>query len=96
MTMLAPHETSPNTATRRESRQKPAADLEIKYRNEAANYVAAMIAELRQISGKAGFEKLVAVLETAYYEAYSLTDAKVQPPAAVNENTQTPLEPSHS
>lgn len=49
---------------------------EIKYREDAATYVAAMLAELRQIAGKAGFDKLVRSLDTAYYDAYGALDAK--------------------
>jgi len=49
---------------------------ELKYREDAAAYVAAMVAELRQIAGKAGFERLVKSLEAAYYEAYGALDAK--------------------
>lgn len=49
---------------------------EIKYRQDAAGYVAAMLAELRQIAGKAGFDKLVRSLDTAYYDAYGALDAK--------------------
>lgn len=49
---------------------------EIKYREDAAAYVAAMLAELRQIAGKAGFDKLVRSLDTAYYDAYGALDAK--------------------
>jgi len=53
-----------------------AASQEIKYREDAAAYVAAMLAELRQIAGKAGFDKLVRSLDTAYYDAYGALDAK--------------------
>lgn len=49
---------------------------EIKYREDAAGYVAAMLAELRQIAGKAGFDRLVKSLDAAYYEAYGALDAK--------------------
>jgi len=49
---------------------------EIKYREDAAAYVAAMLAELRQIAGKAGFDRLVKSLDAAYYEAYGALDAK--------------------
>lgn len=49
---------------------------EIKYREDAAAYVAAMLAELRQIAGKAGFDKLVRSLDTAYYDTYGALDAK--------------------
>ena len=53
-----------------------AASQEIKYREDAASYVAAMLAELRQIAGKAGFEKLVTSLDAAYYDAYVALDAR--------------------
>lgn len=66
-----------------------------RYRNDAASYVAAMIAELRLISGKAGFEKLVSALDAAYYEAYHLTDAKAKPaPGEGGEKSEGPLEPT--
>lgn len=96
MTMLAQHDTRSHNETSSRPRTKPSESLEIKYRTEAANYVAAMIAELRQISGKAGFEKLVGVLDTAYYEAYALMDPKAKPAGQPEEKTSTPLEPSHS
>jgi hypothetical protein len=48
---------------------------EIKYRQDAAQYVAAMLTELRQIAGKAGFDKLVASLDAAYYDAYAARDS---------------------
>lgn len=78
---------------------------EIKYRQDAANYVAAMLAELRQIAGKAGFDKLVKSLDTAYYEAYGVLDAPaketapaprtdVQPGA--EEKTSNTMEPNGS
>lgn len=58
--------------------------LALKYQEDAAGYVAAMIAELRQIAGKAGFDKLVKSLDAAYYDAYGALDAKAraaaQPP----------------
>lgn len=57
----------------------PAAPLqEIKYREDAAGYVAAMLAELRQISARAGFDKLVSSIDAAYYDAYGALDAKVR------------------
>lgn len=68
---------------------------EIKYRQDAANYVAAMLAELRQIAGKAGFEKLVGALDTAYYEAYGVMDARAKPaPAAPHEKIAKSVEPT--
>lgn len=72
---------------------------EIKYRQDAAGYVAAMLAELRQIAGKAGLDKLVKSLDTAYYEAYGALDAKareVAPPPhkAPTEKTSNAMEPN--
>ncbi len=55
-----------------------AAAHEIKYRQDAAAYVAAMLAELRQIAGKAGLDKLVKSLDAAYYEAYGALDARAR------------------
>lgn len=51
------------------------ADREITYRRDAASYVAAMLAELRQIAGKAGLDRLVMSLDAAYYEAYGAVDS---------------------
>lgn len=96
MTMLARQNTDSNNQASAQPKARPAASLEIKYRAEAASYVAAMIAELRQISGKAGFDKLVGVLDTAYYEAYTLMDPKVKAPEREDEKSSPPLEPSHS
>ena len=96
MTMLARQDIRPNGDAARQTRVKPAASLEIRYRTEAASYVAAMISELRQISGKAGFEKLVGVLDAAYYEAYTLTDPKTEAPQQASEKTSPGPEPTHS
>lgn len=59
----------------------PAAN-EFKFRQDVASYVVAMLAELRQIAGKAGFDKLVKSLDTAYYDAYGALDAKACEAAA--------------
>jgi hypothetical protein len=48
---------------------------EIEYRHDAAHYISSMLTELRQIAGKAGFEKLVTALDAAYYEAYGALGA---------------------
>ncbi|MFN4142542.1 hypothetical protein [Aestuariivirga sp.] len=45
---------------------------ETKYQQDMANYIAAMLAELRQMAGKAGFDRLVGTIDAAYYEAYGL------------------------
>ena len=55
---------------------------ELKYRHDTANYISAMLTELRQIADKAGFEKLVGALDAAYYEAYSVTGTRSKAPNA--------------
>lgn len=76
---------------RQEAAPAGAPPHEIKYRQDAASYVAAMLAELRQIAGKAGFDKLVTSLDTAYYEAYGALDAKAREavPASPGEADET-------
>lgn len=74
---------------------------EIKYRKDAANYVTAMLAELRQIAGKAGFHKLVKALDAAYYEACAALAAEVrdgasQPRNEAAEKTLKSMEPDGS
>lgn len=74
---------------------------EIKYREDAANYVTAMLAELRQIAGKAGFDKLVKALDAAYYEACAAVAAEVRDGASLPrnepvENTLKSMEPDGS
>ncbi|MFO1132629.1 MAG: hypothetical protein U1E16_11560 [Hyphomicrobiales bacterium] len=59
-----------------------AASHEMKFREDAAGYVAAMLAELRQISAKAGFDKLVSSLDAAYYVAYGALDDKARETAS--------------
>ncbi len=78
--------TAPHTQPEEES--APSA-REIKYRHDAANYIAAMLAELRQIAGKASFEKLVTSLDAAYYEAYSATGSR-KPAAAAEPEKISP------
>lgn len=106
MTMIA----SPRPLTRPHHNGSPengssheAAPHEIKYRQDAANYVAAMLAELRQIAGKAGFDKLVRSLDAAYYEAYGALDGKAREsaippqaggPNAAGEKISKSLEPN--
>lgn len=74
---------------------------EIKYRHDAAHYVSSMLTELRQIADKAGFDKLVAALDTAYYEAYGVLGAQGKAAAAPQERTNggnekisNPMEPT--
>jgi hypothetical protein len=73
-----------------------AASADVSYQTDAANYIAAMIAELRQISDKAGFEKLIGALDAAYYEAYALQEPKASAPATPEEKNPPPVEPSSS
>lgn len=73
---------------------------EMKYREDAAGYVAAMLAELRQIAGKAGFDKLVKSLDAAYYDAYGALDARARetappPRNQPGEKTSETVEPNH-
>lgn len=58
------------------------------YTHDAAHYAASLIAELRQIAGNAGMEKLVRALDAAYYEAYAI----MEPPnnAAPQRNGEKP------
>lgn len=99
MTMIAasPREHRPARATPADAAAAPAG--EIKYRQDAANYVAAMLAELRQIAGKAGFDKLVKSIDAAYYDAYGALDGKVQeaapaPAETAGEKTSNLMEPN--
>jgi hypothetical protein len=94
---------SRNGARQAEASESAAASHEIKYRQDAASYVTAMLAELRQIAGKAGFDKLVKSLDAAYYDAYGALDAKardatpapgtVVPPAGPEKNANS-VEPN--
>ena len=73
---------------------------EIKYRQDAANYIAAMLAELRQIAGKAGFDKLVKSLDGAYYDAYGVLDGRApealgEAPPQGREKISKTMEPNH-
>jgi hypothetical protein len=68
-----------------ETEEQPAPH-EIKYRHDAAHYISSMLTELRQIAGKAGFEKLVTALDAAYYEAYGALGAQAKTFAAPQED----------
>jgi len=78
-------------------RQEATAPHEDKYREDAAGYVAAMLTELRQIAGKAGFDKLVAAVDAAYYEAYAAQHQAAKPVGSEsNEKFSLPMEQSPS
>ena len=68
---------------------------EMKYRHDEVHYVADMLTELRQIAGKAGFEKLVASIDAAYYDAYAALDSNAQPaPGKAREKISSGAEPN--
>jgi hypothetical protein len=67
----------------------------IKYRHDTSHYVAAMLTELRQIAGKAGFERLVTALDAAYYEAYAAMGNHARPAAVeTHEKVSSSGEPT--
>lgn len=90
MTIMLRQENRPLNGSTPKPARRRAASLGVGYQKDAAHYVAAMIAELRQISGQAGFDKLVAQLDAAYYEAYAL----VEPKQGADEKSTPPEEPS--
>ena len=67
---------TPTTNGRGEATHNGGGAHEVKYREDIAGYVAAMLAELRQMAGKAGLDRLVATLDAAYYDAYAALDGK--------------------
>lgn len=97
MTIFTPQEHLSPATNGHAGAPEPASERDIKYRQDAANYVAAMVAELRQLSGKAGFDKLVAALDAAYYEAYSLMGGRASAPSAAQpEKISDRVEPTGS
>lgn len=56
-----------------------APDRQVKYRSDAAHYVAAMLINLRGIAEKAELNQLVTALEAAYYEASIAADTNEKP-----------------
>lgn len=55
--------------------------MDPRQKHEAAAYIASLLAGLRQIADGAELEKLVGALDNAFYEAFSLTNARNQPAA---------------
>lgn len=90
MTLIAPQERRMAKPLPQQNGSEAAPDREIKYRHDAANYVAAMLAELRSIAGKAGFDQLVTAIDAAYYEAYGALKA---PAPGSDKNTGAEVEP---
>ena len=63
--------------------QNPSGSSKIDYQQDAAGYIAALIAELRNLSGMAELDKLTRALDAAYYEAYAVTEQKRRPRGTV-------------
>jgi len=80
----------PHTVPSETGEQAPA--HEIKYRQDAARYVASMLTELRQIACKAGFDKLVSAVDAAYYEAYAAQESQAGPTV---EKSSKDMEQTH-
>jgi hypothetical protein len=57
-----------------DNQEKPADTNSVTFeqKRDAADYVAALVMELRMIADNAGLEKIVPPLEKAYYEAFSV------------------------
>jgi hypothetical protein len=57
-----------------DNQEKPADTNLVSFENkrDAADYIAALVMELRMIADNAGLEKIVPPLEKAYYEAFSV------------------------
>ena len=76
MSFTAQQERPETQGPRPEAEPEQASPHEMKYRRDTSHYLAAMLTELRQIAGKAGFERLVAAIDAAYYEAYAAMDTQ--------------------
>lgn len=63
------------------------APMDGRQKHEAAAYIASLLAGLRQIADGAELEKLVSALDNAFYEAFTLTNAK-QPVEASFEQSK--------
>jgi hypothetical protein len=94
MSMTAPQERQAAHRRHPEGEAAPSPH-ELKYRHDVAHYVADMLTELRQIAGKAGFDKLVGSLDAAYYDAYAALDANaIRTAAAPREKISSGVEPT--
>lgn len=62
------------------------APMDGRQKREAAAYIASLLAGLRQIADGAELEKLVAALDNAFYEAFTLTNAKQHLDAAAEQS----------
>ena len=64
--------------------RKTFSQVPFKYRHDAAQYVAAIVMELRQIAEQAELGKIVGALDEAYYEAYATLSNECQKEAQAN------------
>lgn len=78
---IATPQAQPKSHRREPEPAAPSAN-DITYRHDAAHYVAAMLAELRQIAGKAGLDKLVTTFDAAHYDASAAMDLHNTPAVA--------------
>lgn len=96
MTLTAPQERSTLHMPQPDGEAAPSA-RDLKYRHDAAHYVADMLTELRQIAEKAGFDKLVTSIDAAYYDAYGVLRSNARPaPADATEKIASGVEQSAS
>lgn len=70
-------------------RQGTNTELDMRYQQDAASYIAALLAELRNLSGMAELGKLTHALDSAYYEAYAVAEQR-RGPRAKPEDTNGP------
>ncbi len=59
--------------------QETSDESKLHYQQDAASYIAALLAELRNLSGMAELGKLTHALDTAYYEAYAIAEQRRMP-----------------
>jgi hypothetical protein len=96
MTFTAPQERPAAHRPQPEGESAPSA-RDLKYRHDAAHYVADMLTELRQIAEKAGFDKLMTSIDAAYYDAYAALGANPRPaPAEAHEKIANGMEQTTS
>ncbi len=69
---------SPFRSTDGTASERQRVPMDSRQKREAAAYIASLLAGLRQIADGAELEKLVSALDNAFYEAFTLTNARQQ------------------
>lgn len=93
MTFTAPQERPEVHRSQPEGEAAAPSARDLKYRHDAAHYVADMLTELRQIAEKAGFDKVVSSIDAAYYDAYAALGSDARPaPTDAGEKIATGME----